>query len=109
MTNRTGFFANNSTLSIDKDPAAQLTYTLDWVQWLDPEDSLASVTWDAAARRNDPEPIIIVAQGMLGTQTYVELAGGQVSKTYIITAQITTANGLTDRRNFRVNIVDRTA
>lgn len=109
MTNRTGFFANNSTLSIDKDPAAQLTYSLDWTEWLEEGDSIATVVWDAAARRNDPEPIVIVAEGKLNNQTYVELSGGQVNKTYIITAQVTTANGLVDRRNFRVNVIDRSA
>lgn len=109
MTNRTGFYQTNTDLIIDKDPLAQLIYTLDWVNWLEAGDSLATVIFEAAARRNDPEPIVIESQGSQGTKTYVELSGGQVNKTYIITCAITTTNGLVDRRHFRVNVQDRSA
>jgi len=44
-----------------------------------------------------------------GTDTYVELSGGQADKTYIVTSKITTANGLVDRRHFRLNVVNRSA
>ena len=54
--NRSGFQATNTGLTIDKDPNAQLVYTLDWTTWLATGDTLASVVWSAAARRNDPTP-----------------------------------------------------
>lgn len=109
MANRTGFYQTNTDLIIDKDPLAQLIYTFDWTDWLEAGDALATCEYTAAARRNDPEPIVIESQGQQGTKTYVELAGGQVNKTYIITAEVTTVNGLRDRRYFRVNVVDRAA
>lgn len=108
--NRYGFTTTSSGLTIDKDPSAQLTYTLDWSQWLEGGDSIATVVWTAAARRNDPTPVVIETSGISsGTQTYVELSGGQENKTYIITAEITTNDGLKDRRNFRINCVARSA
>jgi hypothetical protein len=106
--NRNGFVTTNSTVYIDKDPQARLKYSFDWTDWLE-NDSIASVVYTAAARRNDPEPIVIEDQGFQGTLSYVELSGGQVSKSYIISALITTANGLIDRREFRVNVTNRSA
>lgn len=109
--NRGGFVATNTGLQIDKDPNAQLTYTLDWSNWLAQGDTIAAASWSAAARRNDPTPVVIESSGIAvnDTQTYVELSGGQADKTYIITVEITTSDGLIDRRNFRVNCVNRSA
>lgn len=108
--NRTGFKQTNFGVEIDKDPAAQLTYTFDWSEWLENTDTISTVNYTVAARRNDPTPVAIETQGVAeGTKTYVELSGGQATKTYIVTAQVTTANGLIDRRNFRLNVVERAA
>lgn len=108
--NRTGFYQTNTGLSIDKDVEAQLIYTFDWSEWLD-GDTIQTVAYTVAARRNDPTPVTIEDQGIadVNTDTYVELAGGQALKTYVVTAQITTANGLIDRRSFRLNVVERSA
>lgn len=106
--NRTGFVTTNTTVFIDKDPEARLVYTFDWSDWLE-SDLIVSVDYTAAARRNDPDPIQIVSQGIQGSLTFVELQGGQLKKSYIISAVITTANGLIDRREFRVNVVNRSA
>lgn len=106
--NRTGFITTNSTVYIDKDPAAQLKYTFDWSEWLE-SDTIVSVNYTAAARRNDPEPIEIVGQGIDNNLTFVELRAGQLNRSYMITAEIETAAGLRDRRQFRVNIVNRSA
>lgn len=109
MQNRSGFEPTVAGLYITKDPQAQLTYTFDWSEWLDTGDTIALVEYSAAARRNDPDPITIVSEGIAdnSTDTYVELSGGQLDKTYIITAKVTTGNGLIDRRNFRVKIQNR--
>lgn len=107
--NRTGFEQTNTGLTIDKDVEAQLTYTFDWSEWLETGDAISAATYSAAARRNDPTPITIVTSGVQGNTTYVELSGGQLDKTYIITCRVTTSDGLVDRRNFRVNVVARSA
>lgn len=109
--NRTGFNETNFGLEIDKDVEARLTYTFNWSEWLANNDSIATVQYTVAARRNDPAPLIIHTQGRAdsNTDTFVELSGGQVDKTYIVTCKVTTVNGLIDRRNFRVNVKARGA
>lgn len=109
--NRTGFEPTNQGLEIDKDVEAQLTYTFDWSEWLEGNDTIATVEYSAAARRNDPTPIVIESSGITdsNTDTYVELSGGQADKTYIITAKVTTSDGIIDRRSFRVKCVNRSA
>lgn len=109
--NRSGFYQTNYGLEIDKDVEAQLSYTFNWSDWLDAGDTIATVVYTVAARRNDPTPITIESSGLAdsNTDTYVELAGGQADKTYIVTCKVTTTDGLIDRRNFRVKCVDRSA
>jgi len=106
----TGFQIVNDLLTITKDPQAILTYTLDWSQWLEQGDALSTVTYTLQVRANDPQPIVNVDAGIIGGyQTWIKLSGGQVERTYVVSALITTAQGLTERRNFRVNVANRSA
>lgn len=109
--NRTGFDQTSYGLNIEKDVEAQLIYTFDWSTWLDASDTVASVEYSVAARRNDPTPITIESSGITdsSSDTYVELAGGQANKVYIVTAKVTTTDGLIDRRSFRVTCTNRSA
>lgn len=108
--NRTGFEKTNYTTQISKDPVAELTYTLAWDQWLETGDSLATVSFTAAARRNDPTPITVLGSGIVNlTNAYVRLSGGQANKLYVITCAITTTEGLTDSRQFRILVEKRQA
>lgn len=107
---QSGFEPTTQGLSIDKDPQAQLIYTFDWSQWLNPTDTIQSVDYQVQARINDPDPVTIVTQGVSqDVLTFVELAGGQLNKAYSVSAKITTANGLIERRSFRVRVVNRSA
>jgi|TARA_R110000803_G_scaffold202735_1_gene268003 hypothetical protein len=110
-TNRSGFFQTNTGLEIDKDVEAVMIYTFDWSTWLDTGDTIATVVYTAAARINDPTPIVVVDSGITdsNSDTYVKLSGGQVNKTYVVTAKVVTGNAVTDRRNFRVKCVARAA
>lgn len=107
--NRTGFIQTPLGLEVNKDVEGQLVYTFQWSDWLPDGDSLSAVDYTVAARRNDPTPVTIESSGITGTKTYVELAGGQQDKTYIVTAKVTTTDGIVDRRNFRLNVLERTA
>lgn len=109
--NRTGFEPTANALWISKDAEAQLIYTFDWSQWLEDSDTIASVEYTVAARRNDPTPIIIEDSGKSNadTKSYVELSGGQEDKAYIVTCKITTTNGFVDRRSFRIQVEARSA
>ena len=104
-----GYVQTTQGLQIEKDTEAQLTYTFDWVDWLPTGDSLDTVTYTITARANDPDPLAIVSQGISGTKTYVELNNGQEGKSYVVTAQILTVDGLRDRRYFRVKVLARSA
>lgn len=104
----TGFKRDNQGSYIDKDPEAQLVYTLDWTDWLPTGDSIDTVAYTLQVRANDPEPLVRESQGVTGgDKTYVELSGGQVGKTYTVTALITTTDGLVDRRYFRIKVENR--
>lgn len=107
---KTGFTQTLQGLSISKDPEAQLTYTLDWSDWLPTGDTIASVQWSIGARANDPAPLENESSGVqTGNKTYIELSGGQLNKVYTVTAKVTTADGLIDRRAFRVRVENRSA
>lgn len=105
----TGFYQTIQGLTIQKDTEAQLVYTFDWVEWLPAGDSLSAVAYTIASRANDPDPLIKVSESRVGTKTFIELSNGQEGKTYTVTCQVTTANGLVDRRNFRVKVLARSA
>lgn len=107
--NRTGFDQTSTGLEIVKDTEAQLIYTFDWSEYLATGDSLSTAVYSVAARRNDPTPVVIESEGITGDKTYVELSGGQDEKIYIVTCKITTTDGITDRRNFRLKVLTRSA
>lgn len=104
-----GYQQTTQGLQIEKDTEAQLVYTFEWSDYLPTGDSLSTVTYTITARANDPDPLAIVSQGIQGTKTYVELSNGQEGKSYVVTAQITTTDGIIDRRYFRVKVLARSA
>ena len=107
---RNGYEKDTLGSWIPKDPQAQLPYSMDWSEWLPAGDTITAVSYSLQVRSNDPVPLIKEGEGIQsGTITYVELSGGQAGKIYAITAAITTANGLQDRRAFRVKVEDRQA
>lgn len=105
----TGFYQTLQGLTIDKDTEAVLFYNFEWADWLPTGDALSTVSYSITARANDPDPLAIESSGISGTKTYVELSNGQTGKTYTVTAEIETSNGLIDRRNFRVKVLNRSA
>lgn len=105
----TGYLKDNEGIYIQKDRLARLIYTFDWVDWLPSGDSVSTASYSLQVRANDPAPLIKHTEGVSGTKSYVELSGGQLGKIYTVTATITTANGLTDRRNFRIKVENRSA
>jgi hypothetical protein len=106
----TGFQIINQQLSTEKDPSAVLTYTFDWGEWLIDGDTITTNSYALQVRANDPAPLVQVTSGITSARyTYVKLSGGQLDKTYVVTCTVTTAAGLTDRRNFRVRVVNRSA
>lgn len=105
-----GFQLIENQLWISKDPEAQLFYTFDWHEWLSPTDTIVSETYTIAARVNDPNPLVMLSEGIdSDVKTYIELSGGQLGKSYAVSVTVTTANGLIDRRTFKVKVEQRSA
>ena len=106
----TGFQIVNQGLQIDKDPEAILVYTFDWSQWLNTSATVTAVDYSLQVRANDPDPLIKVTSGISGgNKSFIKLSGGQVDKTYTVTAKVTTSDSLIDRRSFRVHVLNRSA
>jgi len=105
----TGFELKGNLLTIDKDIEAVLSYAFDWSDWLYTGDTILSAEYTVQARLNDPNPIVIEVSGVSEKTTFCYLSGGQLNKTYQVSCKITTGLGLTERRVFSVNVINRSA
>lgn len=104
----TGFQKDVNGYWIEKDPQARLIYTLDWSDWLLNNDTIASVQYTVTNTGDAQNDLTIVSSGsQLNYTTFVELSKGVNKEIYTITAKVTTAEGLIDRRSFRIKIKER--
>jgi uncharacterized protein YndB with AHSA1/START domain len=109
MSTITGYKQDTQGAYIEKDPSAQLVYTMDWSQWLSPGQSITAVTYTENSRINDTAPLVIESDGIVSgnKKTYAEISGGAVNKVYTVTAHITCDDGAEDSRYFRIKIENR--
>jgi hypothetical protein len=91
----------NPLIPIEKDPSAQLDYTISWHDWLPPQDRIVSVTWTV------PVGIAMASNAFSTTDATIWLTGGTDGQTYDITCEITTLENRVDDRTFRVQVVNR--
>lgn len=112
MTTITGYKQDHKGSYISKDPNAQLVYQMDWTtDWMPTGDSLASVSYAVETISGDANPLEIESEGISGdgSLTYVELSGGSDKNVYTVTCNITTTDGITDSRRFRIKCEERYA
>ena len=109
MSTITGYKQDQEGAWIEKDRLAALTYSMDWTDWLATGQTITAVTYSITAPTYNPTPMTISTSGITGSSkiTYVKLAAGTVGKVYTVTAAITTDDGSTDRRYFRVKVENR--
>ena len=108
MSTITGYKKDTVGSYIEKDPSARLVYSMDWSEWLPVGDTLATASYAISTITGDTAPIVRQSQGVSGgTVSYAELSGGQAGEIYTVTATITTGNGNTDRRAFRLKVINR--
>jgi hypothetical protein len=109
MSTITGYKRDTVGSYIEKDPEARLIYSMDWSEWLSLGEAISSVDYTISTITGDSDPIVNhdegIAQG--GTVTFVELSGGSAKEIYTVTAEITTDDGNTDRRAFRLKVINR--
>lgn len=83
-----------------KDPLALLDYTIDWREWL-VDDTILTSTWTV------PSGIASAGAIYSPTTTTIWLTGGVSGSPYSIYNTITTVGGRTEKRTFKVNVLDR--
>lgn len=108
MATLTGFLSDNEGTYIEKDPVANLSYTLDWSQWLPSGQTINSSDWTVESITGDASPLTEGANTNTNTTTTVVLSSGTSGKIYKIYNTITTSTGLVDRRYFRIKVRSRT-
>lgn len=108
MTQLTGFTRDRDGAFIVKDPDSYLDYSVDWSDWLDDSDDIATSTWTIETITGDTAPLTTDANSKANGITTIWLDGGTAGNNYRVTNTITTDNGLTDERYFRIFVKNRT-
>lgn len=84
-----------------KDPQAVLDYAIDWSDWLEIDDTIASAEWTV------PTGIVSDKEEESDTAAVIWLSGGTLGEKYSIACKITTTEGRTDERTIQVKIKDK--
>lgn len=84
-----------------QDPADVLDYALDWSDWLDDGETIASSTWAVTPAGLTTSLTSIVNNG---TAAVVWLSGGVADRMYTVTNHITTTDSRTVERSIAVTI-----
>jgi len=92
---------------IEKDPQAQLIYSMDWTDWLMANDQISSVIYTVTPTADTNDIDIVDSGTQLGYLTYVELSKGIHGETYTVAAKVTTVDGRIDTRRFRIKCKNR--
>jgi len=109
MANLTGFKKDLKGAYIEKHPSANIQYGVDWTDYLNSGDAISTasvaietITGDAAplALPTDAATDVVVS----GAVVNIRLEGGTTGNEYNVDVQITTTNGDTDVRRFRIII-----
>lgn len=82
-----------------QNPDADLDYTRDWSDWLEPvDDTIDTSEWTVEAGLTKG------STSTTATTATVWLSGGTPGETYEVTNRITTVGGRTDSRTFEITI-----
>jgi len=84
-----------------KDPSAELDYAIDWEDWLEGTDTIASAIWTV------PTGLVLEAQTETDTVSAIWLSGGVLGLKYNVACLMTTTDGRIDERTFTIRIKDK--
>ena len=86
-----------------KDPNATLDYGVDWRDWLESGETIASVEWTVESGLTSG------TESESGGIAKVWLSGGTVDNTYLVTCRVTTSNSPAriEDRSFNVKVESR--
>ena len=113
MANITGFEKNRDGIFIEKDPTANVAYTLDWSQYLPTNTIISSTTITIETITGDSSPLQHPTNAatdvtiISDTKVRIRVEGGSDGNVYDIACQITTDGGDVDTRHFKVVVKER--
>lgn len=84
----------------DKADDEVLDYAVDWSAWLG-VDTITTSIWSVSTG------LTVDSESETTTEATVWLSGGTNNKIYLVTNQITTANGRTAERSFNITLTIR--
>ena len=114
MANLTGFKSDNKALFIEKDSDANIKYGMDFTDYLNAGDGLATATVTITSPTGDSDPVAFPTSAgtdtsIAGAVVSVRLTGGTDGNNYNIKIKVTTSAGDTDSRSFRIFVKDKQA
>lgn len=112
MAALTGFLRDNTGIYVIKDPDANLRYALDFVNYLNSGDSISTATVTIGTITGDTDPLqhptgAGTDVAIVGDKVTLRVEGGTDGNVYPIKVKITTAQGDTDSRVFRIVVKDK--
>ena len=112
MASLTGFQRDNKGIYIIKDPDANLSYALDFVDYLQSGDTLSTATASLQTITGDTDPLAFPTNAatdvsISGTKVILRVEGGTDGNVYDVKVTITTTEGDTDVRHFRIVVKEK--
>jgi len=113
MADTTGFFKNQQGITIEKDPTANVAYTLDWSQYLPTNTIISSTSITIETISGDSSPLQHPTDAatdvsiITNNKVRIRVEGGTDGNVYDIACQITTDGGDIDTRHFKVVVKER--
>lgn len=112
MANLTGFKKDQDGLYIDKSPSSNIQYGLDFTDYLNSGDTVASATVTIEAITGDAAPLAFPTNAgtdvsISGTKAILRVSAGTAGNIYPIEVKIVTADGDTDSRHFRLIVKNK--
>lgn len=113
MANITGFEKNRDGIFIEKDPTANVAYTLDWSEYLPTNTIISSTSITIETISGDSSPLQHPTDAatdvsiITNNKVRIRVEGGTDGNVYDIACQITTDGGDIDTRHFKVVVKER--
>jgi hypothetical protein len=112
MANLTGFKRDNQGAYIEKHPSANIQYGVDFTDYLNSGDTIATTSVSIESITGDSSPLAFPTNEATdvtaaGAVVSIRLSGGTTGNVYNVDLTITTGSGDTDARRFRIVVGEK--
>lgn len=90
--------------TIQKQPADQLDYDVDFSKWLPSGDTVTSAIASASTIDGDTAPLVVDSVSVTDTVVKAWISGGLDGNTYKVTVTATTAAGRVKEEEFKIRV-----